>query len=164
MSECPLDFIFDNRVINMVRLKAAGEKFDIKSKMVDSGVKFPNTDPGDMTRHNKFKVIVCKVKNSDRKVCKTFDYYGSQADWEKGIDKMSEEDLKYAFKNIVDDAIYGMMSFDEFVGELGYDSDSRRAEKIWKETRKSYDKLSDMSVSEDDLYDIVNELSERGIE
>ncbi|VVB60571.1 Uncharacterised protein [uncultured archaeon] len=56
------------------------------------------------------------------------------------------------------------MDFKEFCGEFGYDNDSRRAEKIHKECKKSLNKVEDLGFFESELTDILNELQEQGIE
>jgi hypothetical protein len=138
----------------MVKIKVIGEQFDVSAKMVDSGVPFPNTKES-WTRHNKFKVKVCKEKK-----CRSFDFYGSHADMEKGKVSMGRGDLKDAFNSFLSDATYGTMAFEEFCSELGYDEDSRTAEKVWKATQKSYEQAKELGFSDDELYTAVNELNE----
>jgi hypothetical protein len=70
----------------------------------------------------------------------------------------SEYDILNAFYCFISDAISGTYTFEEFCSEFGYDEDSRRAEKIWKECKKSYGKL--ISIFDGDIYDLANELQE----
>ena len=139
----------------MTRIRVVGMEFEVKSKLVDSGVSFPNDES--WTRHNKFKVKVCRQGANK---CRSFDFYGSHSDMEKGKQTMNAEDIRDAFRSFLDDSISGMMDFQEFCSELGYDKDSRRAEKIWKATKKSLAKAEDLGFTENELYDAVDELNE----
>lgn len=139
----------------MVKIKVIGKQFDVGAKLVMEAVPFPNAEPKDWTLHNKFKVKVCKEKK-----CRSFDFYGSQNDMDEGKVDMGRSDLKNAFENFLSDATYGTMAFEEFCSELGYDGDSKRAEKIWKATKKSYEQAKELGFSDDELYTAVNELNE----
>jgi hypothetical protein len=141
--------------IEMTKIRVVGKQFDLSARMVQHGVPFPNEDPKSWTRHNKFSVKVCQAKK-----CKSFAYYGSHADREKGKTVLGAEDLKDAFQSFLSDAIYGTMSFEDFCAETGYDEDSRRAEKIWGATKKAYGQVIELGLSESELYDAVNELNE----
>lgn len=73
----------------------------------------------------------------------------------------SKYDVLNAFYCFVSDAVSGLEDFSEFCREFGYDEDSRRAEKVWKSCRRSYEKLSRMSgFSRDEIYDLCNALGE----
>lgn len=141
------------------KIKVCGKEFELKSELVGEGVKFPNSDDKDNTLHNQFKISVTLDK-----VNKDFNFYGSMADYEAGKQDLTEEELKYTFKCLISDGESGNMDFEEFCGEFGYDTDSRRAEKIWNECIKSMEKLIDFGINTVELSDIINELSEQGIE
>jgi len=144
-------------------IKVADKEFEITSRIKGYGVKFPLSDEKDWTLHNEFRVTACRILDA-QKVCKSFNFYGSHSDYEGGKEELADEDLKFAFRSFIDDAIYGTMNFDEFCSELGYDQDSRRAEKIHKMTQKATEKTRDLGIFDSELYDIINELSEMGIE
>ena len=138
-------------------LKVCGKEFNLKSKLVSEGVKFPNSE--DETLHNQFKISV-KVDGMTKK----FNFYGSMSDYEAGKKDLTEEGLKDAFRCLIDDGNAGDMSFEDFCSEFGYDTDSRKAEKIHKECGEILDKLLDLGLLESELPDILNELSEQGVE
>ena len=103
-------------------------------------------------RHNK--VTIKNLENGKRT---SFDFWGSI----KNPSLESDYDLLNAFYCFVSDALSGLYSFDEFCGEFGYDTDSRKAEKIYKASKRAYAKFERVSgFSESGLYDFINELSE----
>ena len=129
-------------------------KVDVSAKYEECVHGFP-FDKSDDQYHNHFLITVSTVYGSE-----SFDYYGSARDCEKGKKILDDEDLKSAFRCIVDDALYGNMSFDEFCGELGYDEDSCRAHDIHKACGVTSGKLQNLISNEDDWYTIVNDLDE----
>jgi len=153
----------NDEIKNETELKVLDKTFKIKSKYIDTVVGFPNSEKDNM-EHNVFRVSVTRIFNDRDKITRSFKMYGSYADYEKGKDYQMEDDLKFNFRCFINDAIYGTMSFEDFCGEFGYDVDSRRAEKIWKLCKKTLNKTNDLGISESELYDIVNKLSEMGIE
>jgi len=126
---------------------------DVESTFEETRKGFPN-DKRDQNYHNHFKITVSSMHGSE-----TFDYYGSQFDCEKGKKVLTDDDLKGALRCIVNDALYGNMSFEEFCGELGYDEDSCRAVRIHKACQNSSGKLQNV-ILESDWYTIVNDLNE----
>lgn len=67
------------------------------------------------------------------------------------------DDAPYdAFDCILSDALSGEGTFNGFCGNFGYDTDSQKAESIYRECQKSLDKLR--AVYSGDLYDLVNSL------
>jgi hypothetical protein len=54
--------------------------------------------------------------------------------------------------------VSGDYTFEEFCSELGYDTDSRTAEKIYKKCKKQLEKLN--KIYDGNIYDLSNELSE----
>lgn len=139
------------------KINVGGKEFQLKSELMKEGVKFPNSD--DNTLHNQFKIIVSVNGMAD-----VFKYYGSMADYEAGKQDLTKEDLKWAFRCIIEDGNSGTMNFEEFCDEFGYDIDSRRAERIWNECVNTMEKLIDLGINTVEFSDILNELSEQGIE
>jgi len=95
------------------------------------------------------------VTNTDTKIRVTFEFWGSIINPEL----TSEYDVLNAFYCFVSDAICGKESFEDFCSNMGYDEDSRTAEKIHKACIKSYNKLT--KIYDGDIYDLANELSEQ---
>ena len=109
--------------------------FTVSEKLVKEGVRFPNTDVHDQTRHNQFKVT---IKGDAGRV--SFDYYDSGFNNQAGKVSMDEKDLKGAVDCFLRDAMTGGDSFEYFCDEMGYDTDSRAAEKIYKACVRYYKK------------------------
>lgn len=132
--------------------------FELKSKLSRSGVNFPNSESD--TIHNEFTV---SVTNKD-KVTRRFKYYDSQANYEAGKNDLTEEDLKCCFRCFIEDGLSGSETFEDFCSNFGYSTDSIRANRIYKLCQKSLEKLFDLGITESELTDILNKLSEMGIE
>jgi len=130
---------------------------EVSAVLVDSGVKFPNTDKFDKTFHNMFEVTIVRDGIEVK-----MPFYGSHKDWGSGVDLLDEENLFGAFECFVSDALAGDQSFEEFCSSFGYNEDSRKAEKIWKECEKissDYSKL--FSFTEwYDKYELYNKLQD----
>lgn len=99
---------------------------------------------------------VVHVRWGDSGLRTSFEFWGSTNDPE--ID--SEEDLLYAFQAFIDDVIAGEKDFEEFCGEFGFDTDSRRAERIWRMCRNSARKFRRITFGIVDPCDLYNELQE----
>ncbi len=147
-------------MVNKTKFTAGQKAILVSSVLKQSGILFPNTDKKDTTLHNQFAVTV----SVDEQKGRTFLYYESHKDYMAGKEEMADKDMKYAFRSIIEDAISGQMDFDDFCSEYGYDEDSRRAERVWNECKKSLNKVESMGISGDELYEIINQLSEQGIE
>jgi len=137
------------------------KKFKIGGKYIKTIRGFPNSE--DKMLHNVFRISVTRIFDSGDKITKHFKYHGSYAEYEEGKKELNDFDLKWAFRCFIEDATAGRMEFDDFCNEFGY-SDLRRAKKIWKECKKQLEKIYDLCIFESELYDIINELSKRGIE
>lgn len=106
---------------------------------------------GNQENWNHHNII---VKNKETKKQTSFDFWASIMNPELSTDY----DLKNSFYCFVSDAISGTYTFEEFCGEFGYDTDSRKAEKTWKSCQKSSVKLK--RIYSGNIYDLVNELQE----
>jgi hypothetical protein len=126
----------------------------ISAKLIKSGVPFPNSK--DTGLHNMFDI---SVTNTDTDNKTSFNFYGSQHDYNNAVTEIKGEDLLNAFECFISDSLAGYESFEDFCGNMGYDEDSRTAERIYKECVKSMEKAK--SVIDADLYDFANELQER---
>lgn len=69
----------------------------------------------------------------------TFRYQGRQYtfDFWMGEAHTKEPDAEGCLECLLSDAQSGMEDFDTFCSEMGYDEDSRKAERIWKACRKT---------------------------
>lgn len=132
------------------------KKLEVSAKLHAEGVNFPN-DTNSNKYHNQFKVT---VKNTDTKTRVSFDFYGSQNDYQNGVLELGQSDLKHALYSFISDSQAGTMEFEEFCNEFGYNEDSRRAEKIHKACIKSFEKLEKLDISESEMYDYLNELND----
>ena len=118
------------------------ESIEISSKLIGTAEGF-SALPG---RYNN--VFAVTVTNGG--IAETFDYHISILDTEKGKKALADEDHIDAFYCFLGDAISGSQSFEVFCAELGYDEDSRKAEKIWKACQEATQKADNLSIG--DLY------------
>jgi len=110
-----------------------------------------------MDMHPHYKITVY----APRKGKATFDFWGSYHDYQQGKNWLSKYDLGSAVYMIIGDSLAGMMSFDEFVDEYGYD-EPKSAYRIWQACKKTYAKLKKiLNWSADNYYDFINELQEK---
>lgn len=102
----------------------------------------------DENRHH-----IVTVVNTDNGKKTSFDF------WTRKIE--DETDLIDAFRCFCDDAVCGSYSFEDFCSDLGYDTDSRKAEKTWKTCKRSFDKFLNLTnYSVDMLYGLMENLNE----
>jgi hypothetical protein len=132
------------------------KNYSVTAKLKAEGVKFPFDTKGSYN-HNKFSVRVKNTYTGDRT---SFDFFGSENDYNNGKVELYEEDLKHAFYCLISDSLSAVNDFEEFCSEFGYDVDSRTAERIYKGCKKQYSKAIKLVDSESDLYDLANELND----
>ena len=144
----------------MEELEINNVKFGISGTYTDSVKGFPN-DKEDKNYHNEYRIT---VSNRETKKHTWFKFYGSAHDCELGKTELSKDDLFLCFRCMIDDAIAGLDSFEDFCSNFGYDEDSRQAERIYKACVKKVKKCENIGIYEDDLYKIIDELSEKGVE
>ena len=135
-------------------IKVLGKEFEIKAELIAEGISVPHWNDNKY-QHNYFKVFVF---SPETKKWANFDFYGSYHDFLTEKTKMTDSNLQSAFEMFVSDATYGDMDFEEFCNEFGYDTDSKKAEKVHKECINSKNKLE--RITDLDLYDLANELRE----
>lgn len=136
-----------------------GITLNVESQFEKSVLGFPNEGPTKtkyQDYHNEFNII---VKN-DQDYRAVFKFYGSSVDYQKNKTTMNDDDLKEALCAILEDGLYGLMDFDDFCSELGYDVDSRRAERIHKLCIETMNKLEFLGIEEQNMIDMVNEMRE----
>jgi len=93
-----------------------------------------------------------------------FVFHASIADYEAGKRGLAGDDLLWAFRCFVEDANAGEMSFAEFCGDFGYDEDSISARNVWRECRRASKKFASLWHGATEAADVLEELSERGVE
>lgn len=124
----------------------------VSAKLKKSGVVFPN-DSSDML-HNQFTVTITRDKQRI-----SLAYYDSNKNFNDCVEQLDESSLKSALECFISDAMAANNSFEDFCSEFGYDTDSRRAYKIYNECKKSKAKF-DRVFSDVDIYDLYNALNE----
>lgn len=72
----------------------------------------------------------------------------------------TEQELLFAFYCFLLDGEASRYGFDNFCFEFGYDTDSRKAYKIFKACEKSFHKVERIGIDEDMACDIMNDLQE----
>jgi len=145
-----------------VEFEINGKKLTIKSKWVGERKGFPSDDK-DTLEHNIFNITISRKVNG-KTIRRQFRFYDSYQNYLDGKRELSKEDTLFAFRCIIEDALAGNDSFDEFCSNLGYSNDSLKAFRIYKECIKTFRKLQDLGINQEDLYDILSKLSEKGIE
>jgi hypothetical protein len=138
-------------------ITAAAREFKVKAKFMRTVDRFPNTKETEHDGpHNQFLVT---VKHYD--ITRRFSFYDSTRNHDLGIYDLSKDTVEDAFRSFIEDAIAGDMTFDDFCGNFGYDTDSRSAERIYKLCKKALTKAHDLRLNYDDLCEIVNDIDER---
>lgn len=126
--------------------KATYKQFEIKAT-------YKGTKKAEWSSDN-FNNHMITVTNTETKEKITFEFWASNA-----RPKLNREyDILNAFYCFVSDAVGGSESFEYFCSEFGYDTDSRKAEKIYRKCKKQLEKLN--KIYDGDIYDLVNNLSE----
>lgn len=97
---------------------------------------------------------IITVKNLKTGKRTSFDFWASIA----RPHLSTKDDILGAFRCFLDDCVCGLESFEDFCADLGYDTDSRRAEATWKACRRSAEKFK--RISTDDIYDLINSLDD----
>lgn len=87
----------------------------------------------------------------------SFKYKTSQADYAAGKQDLTHADLQNALYCFLSDACAGDDTFENFCSEMGYDTDSRSAEKMHKECVKQGVKAKKVF---EDIYEAANAVSE----
>jgi hypothetical protein len=149
-------------------IEVLGKRFLLESRLVNSGVPFGGwfnkNDDKDQTLHNAFNISVCRRLDSGGKISRNFTFYDSQHNYEEGKEDLEADDLKEAFRCFIGDAQAAVGGFPDFCSEFGYDQDSRRSYRMFKACERSMEKVQDLGINLNELCDVLNALSEQGIE
>lgn len=158
-------YTLDENELKAIRVYLSGHSLDvaktefkykgltISAVLFKSGVTFPNSG-ADKLLHNMFKVTITNESGVSTK----FDFYGSYNDYISGITELKDLELLNAFECFINDSISANEDFEEWCSNFGYDTDSRKAHKIYKECQKSLEKAE--KIISGDLYEFYNELQE----
>jgi isopropylmalate/homocitrate/citramalate synthase len=122
------------------------KQFEIKASY--KGDKKWNDDTNNWNNH------MIKVTNTETKQSIAFEFWSSIVKPEI----TEEKEVLFAFECLILDSIAGDKYFEDFCSEFGYDTDSRKAEKIHKKCIKQLEKLK--KIYDGDIYELVNELQE----
>ncbi len=137
-----------------MNIKVLDKNFIVTAKHIDTVDKFPfESDNKYDGYHNVFNVTV-KFENKRQ----SFKFYDSTANYENGITELNNDSLKNALSSFLSDAQAATMSFEEFCNGFGYNTDSRKAVKIYKECQKTLNKVTSMGINESELCDLLNKL------
>jgi len=131
-------------------LKLQNTSIELTAKLNASGVYFPNSNT--TTLHNEFLIF---VKHGKTKF--SFRFYDSQANFNKGIEQLSEEDILNAFYCFLSDAVAAEDIFADFCSNFGYTERSGTSKAIYRLCQKSNAKAKKIFS---DVCDACNELSE----
>lgn len=124
-------------------------------KIVD-GFPFDDKEGRDM-QHNQFSI---KVYGKDGKTGKTFQWYDSYSNYLDGVTGISDRTLLDVLENIIKEGLDGIeYSFEDFCDELGFDTDSRRAERSYKACQRDGKKLLEL-YDEQELREMLDALYE----
>lgn len=96
---------------------------------ITSSARFQGTHVEDKWEHNAWKVTLRFGKRT------------LTADFKMGMGNQGEPPIPDVVAAIVRDADCGNYSLDEFCSELGYEEDSRKAEKIWRQCKAMLPKV-----------------------
>lgn len=147
------------------KITVAGMEFETTAKYSDTVKGFPfEADENHKMYHNEFIVTVKCIYPDGKKKRRSFKYYDSAQACMDGKTELSPKDLLYCFRCFIDDALAGVDTFEDFCGNLGFDTDSRKAERVHKACIKTLEKAEALGLATDDLYDALEVLSKGGIE
>ena len=143
-----------------IKIAVLGKVFEVSSRKIGEVQGFPN-DPKDKNPHTKFMISVHRTDLADGVLRAGYVFYGSSQDYWEGKTTLDENDLKYAFMCLFDDALMATQSFSDFCSELGYNEDSRRAYKIYKACGVQLNKSFKLGEMQSEIPDLLNELKEK---
>ena len=100
--------------------------------------------------------LVMRIESVQKEGSCDFEYWSSIMNPEI----QNENDLFNAFHSFVSDGLSGLLSFEDFCLELGYDSDSISHKKIHDSCVESYQKLIDVFGSEETIEIVYSYMTE----
>jgi hypothetical protein len=140
-----------------MKIKVLNRQFEIKSKFIEAN--YPEWDKENL--HNNFKIF---VKNLDNNEQISFLFWDSIKNYEEGKTELTEEDLIYCFKMLLDDAISYLDSngdIDEFQKEFGIEKVSETV-RAFKGCKKQLEKVKKLGIdTENEIYDLLNAIIDK---
>jgi hypothetical protein len=138
----------------MVKIQVLNKRFEVKGKFL--GANKPDWDKENL--HNNFRIFVKNLENQ-KKV--SFLFWDSIENYEKGKTELTEEDLIYCFKMLLEDALNYLENpdIDEFAKELGYEkvSDVIRA---FNGCKKQLEKVIKLGIdTNEEIYELINAIT-----
>lgn len=116
---------------------------------------FPFEKSKEKKMHHRYHIVVTNYDLNTRAV---FDFYGSTADYEKGIKIIPNDDLPGILEMIVSDALGAELDFVDWASTYGYDDDSLTAYRIWESCRDTMKKLNNIGFTTKQLEIIAEHL------
>jgi len=110
--------------------------------------------------HYKYRVIVKRLDGPKGEI--SFTFHDSHAAFLDGKKRLTDEDKVLAFRSYLEDALAYLEyeSPDEFMRAYGYPT-LKEAKRVYNACHRAYEKIrSELNLSEDELYDIINEIVE----
>lgn len=99
---------------------------------------------------NMYKVT---IKKDGKRFYSSF--YGSTYEYQSGT-LQNESDWAFMLQCIANDGLYGLMSFDLFCAEFGYEPYETETKHIYRKCQETAAKFERLGIDEDELFDIVN--------
>ena len=132
-------------------VKFEGKKIEISAKA--NGTHYSENKYGGGTV-NQFKITLSYDGRST-----SFDFFDSIYNYNQGKKLLLESELPWCLYCFISDALAGQMSFDDFMGEFGYE-DWKEGKRVWKACGKMSDKYDDLFDDDFDIYDFINYIQE----
>lgn len=109
----------------------------------------------DMQRY-QYKIYVYNKENK-KKI--SFDYHGSNNDWQNDKELLTKKELLFCFYCFLSDAESGKMKLENFLSELGYLNKENISCGInaHKECKKSLRKVKTLEIEEDKRYELLDD-------
>lgn len=106
-----------------------------------------------MQNYNNHLITIVNTETHKRT---SFEFWGSVMNPEI----TTEKELLFAFYCFLSDGQDSRYGFEDFCSEFGYNTDSRKAYKIFKACERSLHKGKKIGIDEDMACDIINDLQE----
>lgn len=131
--------------LERAELKIGAHKVEVRAKLIGDDI--PDWDKKSW-KHYHFKIYL-KTNYGQR----SFDYWTSAKDHEEGRAYLSEENLIYATRCVLEDALSGSDNFEE-------DTDSREAEKTFKACERTFYKVDAIGLKMEDIRNTINTMED----
>lgn len=130
------------------------KQFTVTARYLKEVEHSPNEDIQTNGLHNQFMVT---VKNTETKTRRAFVFTGSIADWQIGKAEMDADDLKNALRCLLEDSNVEGLDFGDFCDECGYETDSRKAYRIYGACKKQAAKVAALGLDPIEDYNALRD-------